>query len=180
MEALSDIPGWERLSPVPLDTEIVEALALDDYIYQQYRQKNEIITLYIGYYLEGASIGAAHDPLVCFPGQGWVISNRQRGSLQIKDLDAHIAYSAMTVRRGEEEQRLIYWFQAMDTASADTIRQKIAALFARLRGKGEESAFVRLSCISSKESNGCEQAMINFSTSMYPRFLHYVFNSPQP
>ena len=65
----------------PLGPKIVKALELDDYANQSYSDGKDTISLYIGYYFTAKKVGAAHDPLVCFPGQGWVVSDTQKDKI---------------------------------------------------------------------------------------------------
>ena len=171
---LADVPGWRVSTTIPLDYAIVKVLELDDYIYQQYQNGNSIVTLYIGYYFSLVKIGSAHDPLVCFPGQGWVLSGRGQKKLNVPGSLGTINYATMTASRGVEKNRILYWFQAADVTIADTFGQKIAAFMAKVGGKGGENAFVRMSCSASEGDEGCDQVMQEFAINFYPLFLQYI------
>jgi hypothetical protein len=75
-QALTDIKGWAFRGHTPLEPKIVKALELDDYANQGYSNGSDTLFLYIGYYFTAKKVGAAHDPLVCFPGQGWVVTGK--------------------------------------------------------------------------------------------------------
>ena len=174
---LNNISGWQVAGDVPLDASIVKELELDDYIYQRFQKYSHVVTLYIGYYLKQTKIGAAHDPLVCFPGQGWVLSEQGQGSLHVPQFSKVVEYATMTATRGVEKERILYWFQAADTAVATTFNQKIAAFVSKIEGKGGESAFVRMSCSVHKANGDCDMAMRDFAASFYPRFHRFVINT---
>lgn len=169
-----NIPGWQMVRELPLDPVIVKELELDDYVYQEYQRNGQVVTLYVGYYGRKGKIGAAHDPLVCFPGQGWALSEQDQGRLQLASGGDIISYSIMTAGRGGNQERILYWFQAEDKAVATTLRQKLAAFAAFAQGKGEESAFVRITCTVSKNRQDCEGTLHDFTGSFYPIFRQYL------
>ena len=128
-QALSDINGWTLHGFTPLDPRIVEALELDDYVNQNYFNGQERVSLYIGYYLTTKKVGAAHDPLVCFPGQGWVLSDRQKAKFVFNTSPAYsISNSSMIAERSSQKEFIIYWFQSYDQTNPDTFSQKITSL----------------------------------------------------
>lgn len=172
-----EVDGWKAGPHVPYDRAVVDKLGLDDYVNRVFIKDNKEISLYIGYYLTTTKVGAAHDPLVCFPGQGWDISDRAKGGIEAVDGgDTKVSYSTMTVERdGANKQVLLYWFQAYETANADTFSQKIAAMLHKVSGAGGDNAFVRLTCSTAEQSESeCIETMQNFTKSFYPVFLEYI------
>ncbi len=175
-QVLSNIKGWSTTGFAPLDPEIVKALELDDYANQNYTNGNDTISLYIGYYLTTKKIGSAHDPLVCFPGQGWVVSDRQKGKIVLNPRPGNsISYSSMIVQRGSQKQLIIYWFQSYDKTNPDTFSQKIASLWNKFLNQREDNAFVRISIPFGKKSlSQSHEVIYNFIRSFYPVFLDYI------
>ena len=174
-QALSDINGWVMGGYTPLDPTIVKALELDDYINQNYSNGNNTISLYIGYYLTTKKVGAAHSPLVCFPGQGWVVSNTKDESLTIGG--HHLQLASMVIDMGQRKELVLYWYQSFDKTSSGTFLQKIYALWAKFLNRGEENAFVRISISMDRQS--IEKVFITgveFINAFYPRFLRYLKN----
>lgn len=172
-QALSDIKGWTSTKPVALDQEIVDALELDDYVNQSYSKGDERVSLYIGYYLSTRKVGAAHSPLVCFPGQGWMISNKDRTALTIKGNEINLL--SMIVTRGQKKELVVYWFQSYDQTSPGTFFQKVYSLWARLRYSREDNAFVRVSVPVDRQ--GAKKAFstaVAFIDAFYPPFLAHV------
>ena len=174
--ALSDIKGWKNNGSTQLDQRIVKTLKLDDYVNQTYSNGNNTVSLYIGYYLTTKKVGAAHDPLVCFSGQGWVLSDIKKGELNLNPEPSEtVAYATMIAKRSKEKILLIYWFQSFDKANPDTLSQKIASLWKKISGHGEDNAFVRVSVPIKTQSK--QQAFIigtNFIKAFYPTFLEYI------
>ena len=175
-DVVHNIDGWKFIRHIPLEVSIQNLLKQDDYIYNQYIQGNNVITLYIGYYFKRTNIGAAHDPLVCFPGQGWKLSARKHGQIELPNIGKIINYTSMVAKRGESKEQLLYWFQASEFAVPDTFQQKIASFKSTLQGKKGESAFVRITCSLREDTDDCTKDLRDFSTSFYPHFLEYITN----
>jgi EpsI family protein len=175
-QALLDIEGWHSSGVVPLDKELVKGLELDEYANQSYSNGRETIFLYIGYYLSKKKLGAAHDPLVCFPGQGWVPSDKREGKVILDtDRDSSLSYSSMIVQRGLQREFILYWFQSYDQTASNTFSQKTISLRQRILRQREDNAFVRISIpIGDKSSEECREGLTQFIQSFYPVFLKYV------
>jgi len=172
-QALSDIKGWAMKGYTPLDPIIVKALELDDYINHNYSNGYDTVYLYIGYYLTTKKVGAVHSPLVCFPGQGWVVSNTKDKSLTIGGHNLQL--TSMVIEMGPRKELVLYWYQAFDKTSSGTFLQKIYALWGKFLNRGEDNAFVRISISMEKQS--IEKTFITgmeFINAFYPRFLKYV------
>ena len=175
-QALLDIEGWKSNGVIPLEWEIVKALELDEYANQSYSNGRETVFLYIGYYLSKKKLGAAHDPLVCFPGQGWVASEIKKGGLTVSpEANGSISYSTMIVERGLKKEFILYWYQSYDRTSANTFYQKIIALRQKIFRQPEDNAFVRISIpVGDKSLDECREIITQFIQSFYPVFLLYV------
>lgn len=175
-EALSNIEGWENKGLTPLEENISEALLLDEYVNNIYSRGNDQVFLYIGYYHTTKKVGAAHDPTVCFPGQGWVLSDKDKKKLVLDKEDGiSISYSLMKAVRGEETRFLLYWFQSYDKAVSDTFFQKINSFFNKILNKGEDNAFVRFTMpIGERSNEECQRIILDFVKAFYPVFLDYV------
>jgi EpsI family protein len=175
-EALLRIEGWQSSGVVPLDKELVEGLELDEYANQNYFNGRERVFLYIGYYLSKKKLGAAHDPLVCFPGQGWVASDKKEGKVILDtDRDSSISYSSMIVQRGLQREFVLYWFQSYDRTASNTFSQKTISLRQRILRQREDNAFVRISIpVGKKSLEECREILTQFIKSFYPVFLNYV------
>jgi len=175
-QALSDIKGWKRKGLSPLDKNIIEALKLDDYINQNYTSDFGSIFLYIGHYFTSKNVGAAHDPLVCFPGQGWQLIDKQKGKLDLNhDADKTISYSMMTAKHGQQKELVVYWFQSYKETSPDTLSQKITTLWEKVLDHGEDNAFVRITTpIGNRSISECKETIFKFIRAFYPVFLNYI------
>jgi EpsI family protein len=177
IKVLNYIDGnWHQGRPIPLDERVVNALSLDDYLFHEYVRENKTITLYIGYYLTSDKLGSAHIPLVCFPGQGWMISEKEKGEMVVNSSPKiTLSYSSMLAEREKKKLYVLYWYQAYDQTSADTFSQKSTSLMQKIMRKKEDNAFVRISCpVENNEVAECKDSVLSFAKAFYPSFLDYV------
>ena len=172
-QALANTHGWENSGFSPLDQKIVDALELDDYANQSYTKGQDIVSLYIGYYLTTKKVGAAHSPLVCFPGQGWIISDTEKKI--VKAGKNNINCISMVITKGKRKELILYWFQSYDQTTPGTLLQKIYTLWAKFRYNREDNAFVRVSvAIENQLKDKAFNTGKKFIKSFYPHFLQYV------
>jgi len=175
-QVLSDLEGWRSSGFIELDPRIVKSLELDDYINQSYSNGKDTVSLYIGYYLTSKKVGAAHDPLVCFPGQGWLVSDTQKGKIGLNpEPGGSMSYSSMIVHRRSQKELIVYWFQSYDKTNPDTLSQKINSLWGKLSQGREDNALVRISTpVGEKSLSECRETIFEFISSFYPVFLDYI------
>ncbi len=173
--SLGNFGSW-RAYDAPMDDRIVKALALDDFISRVYNNGSRRVELYIGYYHSSKKVSAPHSPLVCFPGQGWVISDRHEISLPIKaGSEVQLDATAMTASREGMRMRVLFWYQASDKTFSDSFRQKLSLLVGRMQGGKVDNALVRVS--ASIEANGApdaDQVIKGFVQEFYPVWHSYL------
>lgn len=175
--ALTSFGDWQMIEDIPLDERVRSELKLDDYLFRRFSNGRATLVLYIGYYYSNAKVGAAHDPLVCFPGQGWVLSDKRTIATQVQlpeGVDT-LAFATMKAERNEDKEMLLYWFQADTQATASTLMQKLHLLQTKIFGHGQHNAFVRIS-INVRDTNliDGQEALSKFVSDFYPVFLAYV------
>ena len=177
--ALEQFDGWKKRTDFKLDDKVVAALSLDDFLFREYAKDGDHIVLYIGYYHTFQKVGAAHDPLVCFPGQGWVLSEKseQTMALEIKKGETRqINYNTMIGELSGKKELIVYWFQSYDKTAHSTLWQKVQLLWGRIMNHNEDNAFVRISITLDRTRNR-EDAMIiakKFMTHFYPSFINFI------
>ena len=178
-QALAKIPGWTVVSFDPLDKRIIKTLKLDDYINVTYTDGKDNVSLYIGYYFSNKKLGAAHDPMVCFPGQGWTVLGNEKGKIEVDHSSSSaVKYSSMIVSKGNRKELVIYWFQSYDSSSPDTFSQKVHAFFNNFSRHAHGNAFVRVTVSLENTSLGQAQKISEkFIKAFYPVFLAYIYNS---
>lgn len=173
---MASVKGWKFLGHSQMPQPIVDALYLDDYINFSFMDSEDRISLYIGYYYSAKKIGAAHDPLVCFPGQGWAISDKKNGQITLRS-GYKVSYAMMTGQLGQDRELITYWFQSYDQTNDNTFSQKVSLFFKKLMDKGEENAFVRITIpIGTQPISHYHDKTFNFINAFYPIFLEYILS----
>ena len=174
--AISHLSEWSVVSTIPIEEKIIKTLELDDFLFQSYSNGTESITLYIGYYHTAKKIGAAHDPMVCFPGQGWKVTKTTKGVAKVPGTGGKpLSYATITADLGDKSEHFLYWFQAYDEPASSTLQQKILLFKKTLQGKGQDNAFVRVSMPCAPNNTAqCEQTLLHFVSDFYPVFLSFI------
>jgi len=172
-EAISAVTDWHPLGYIPLEKSILQELKLDDHLNHTFSRDGQNVMLYVGYYLTSKNVGVAHSPLVCFPGQGWLLSDFQQKTITTDAADINLM--AIVASTPERKILLMYWFQAFDRTSPGTFMQKINLIRSKYLEGREDNAFVRVTVPLDRLS--VEQAEIvgeTFIQSFYPVFLEYL------
>ena len=175
---LGPVPGYKITGAFPLDPATVSFLDLDDYTQGGYNKDGWAINLYIGYYFTSDKVSAAHSPLVCFPGQGWTLTDPGIRQLQV---GRHlINYTEMTATLEHRQELVLFWYQAHDKTETQIYRNKFNTLLNQISKGRQEHAFVRVSVPVGEA--GLEEARLAgraFISAFYPVFLRYVDSSHQ-
>ncbi len=171
------LPGGE----FPMEPIIVEALHLDDFTFRPYRKGREQVTLYIGFYHTAEKVGAAHDPMVCFQGQGWTLGDYREGLFTVSgDAPMEVRHSSVLAELGGRRELVLYWFQSLDKTNAGTFGQKMSTMMNRLMKRGGANAFVRVTTtIGSESREEAEKRIEMFVGDFYPRFHRYITQQEQ-
>ncbi|NOR52972.1 MAG: EpsI family protein [Candidatus Aminicenantes bacterium] len=176
---LGDVGGWSSFEHAVMSVNIQDSLTTDDSLFTTYRKGNREIDVYIGYYFTSDKIGKPHSPLVCFPGQGWKMSNEKKRTLILGEKDqVPLHVNSIIVQKEQNRQLILFWFQAYDRSCANTFSQKIVALWNRIRYGREDNAFVRVSiACDNKDVETSLSEVSEFLEVFYPAFLRYVKQS---
>lgn len=173
VEYFSSIDGWEKGKINIVGDDITKSLDLDDYLFADFIKGNNYVTLYIGYYDTLKKVGAAHSPLVCFPGQGWNISETK--TRKIATSAGEISLISLIAGKGGRDELVLYWFQAYNRTSPGTFMQKVNSFLSKVRHKNEKNAFVRITVplMSNSKSKAFDTGR-EFLQDFYPKFLQYI------
>jgi len=176
---LRNVEGWSSFEYPAMNMNIQDSLTTDDTLFAMYRKGDKEINVYIGYYFTSDKIGKAHSPLVCFPGQGWKMFDEKKRTLILGEKDQiPLHVNSIVVRKAQDQQLVLFWFQAYDRSVADTFSQKILASWNRIRYGNEDNAFVRVSIVfDDKDVETSLSEVSEFLEEFYPAFLRYVKQS---
>jgi EpsI family protein len=176
--ALKSFKAWkQKQSAFFMSEELSKTLNFDDYLNHFYSNDSDNIALYVGYYHSSEKTEDVHDPLVCFPGQGWEIKKRRKGRLLIdNNMEAAVSYVELQVMKGNQKQRIIYWYQAYDKTFQYSFTQKIYLLLKKLQKKPADNAFVRISVVEDDKILYESSRLFEFIADFYPAFNEYIIN----
>lgn len=176
VQTLARIGDWQKTAVYPLDPIIVEELKLDDYVYQVYSRDDMHVELYVGYYYSSMKVGAAHSPLVCYPGQGWLLSDSESHRLTVSGERSYaLNYSSLLAENKGRRDLVFYWYQAGVFSTPGTFLQKLLLLRSKFFERNENNAFVRISTTLNRESpEAGRRRLIAFMKDFYPEFMSYV------
>jgi len=176
VQSLARIGDWQKTAVSPLDPIIVDELKLDDYVFQTYSQDSDSVDLYVGYYFSSMKVGAAHDPMVCFPGQGWHVTNSERDRLDFNDeRNYQLNYASLLAEKEDKMELVFYWYQAGSESTAGTFMQKLMLLRSKFLRRSENNAFVRVSTsLIDGNMEAGRKRLHAFMQDFYPVFVKYV------
>ncbi len=168
------IEGYRLLQTVTMDSNALELLKLDDYLFSEYSGPEGNVTLYIGYYYTADKASAAHSPLICYPSQGWKIESQNAGQkLDVEPFIVH--YKEIVTSFGKQKELVLYWFQAGRDTNEEAFRNKTNVALNKLLNKGEQHAFVRVSVtIDDSGQEMAKQRVVDFIQTFYPQFIRFV------
>ncbi|HBH49741.1 MAG TPA: EpsI family protein [Bacteroidales bacterium] len=172
-EALADIDGYKVVRTSPLEDNIFTFLDLDDYIFRTYEKDGVQITLYIGFYYTADKVSAAHSPLVCFPGQGWTITEPEYGRQMVGD--HQINYAQIDATLGNQKELIVYWYQSHDDTVTHVYRNKLNTFYNKIFNDDQQHAFVRISVPLNTISPEFEKNVVNdFMNEFYLDFVGFL------
>lgn len=149
----SEIPAtigeWKSVRDSKLDPDSVALLEPKSYAMRLYSAPNQPpIWAYVAFYSGGGELGA-HDPAVCYPAQGWSISEQQ-------DVRVDLGGESLTARylRTElsgAEELVLYWFQPAQRWPGSARHEYFLRVLDNVIGR-PQYAFVRLSLRRSRSA----------------------------
>lgn len=93
----------------------------------------------------------AHRPEVCYPAQGFQISNDKRGSLALAQLQLPVRH--LVARQGGRIEPITYWVVIGERIALSGTEQKLAQLSYSTRGLIPDGMLVRVSSIDADEGH---------------------------
>ena len=106
-----ELNGWKSRTSY-LDSNVEQALGLDDYIMADYRtpELNRPVNLYVAYYSSQRKGVSPHSPRVCIPGGGWLITEFDRLEIDVRGESEPMPVNRAIIERDRSKQLVYYWF----------------------------------------------------------------------
>jgi len=144
LEALPlDLGRWHG-TDVKLDSPIVKALGVDDYLNRLYTGPDgNPVGLYIAYYGVQRTDESIHSPRNCLPGTGWEPVASNYVSLTLAD-GRQIRINEYLVQKGFDRQIVLYWYQSHGRVIASEYTAKLDMVLDGISLHRTDSALVRV------------------------------------
>ncbi len=129
---------------------------MTDYLQRGYFSPAEgQVGLYIGYFRSQRTGTTIHSPKNCLPGSGWQPETSSIYQLTLDD-GRKVPINLYVVRKGLDEQLVLYWYQAHGRVVASEYWGKFYLVYDALRLNRTDAALVRITAPVSR--GGEEQA----------------------
>ena len=146
------IGDWTAVDEGTLQPEVVEMLAPESYSMRYFTARDRpSIWIYAAFY-RGDRTGAPHDPMICYPAQGWSISEDREMQLDLGP-EQSIPVRFMRGELSDADELVLYWRQPVGRWPG----RMPSEYFLRLRDRalgGSEYAFLRISLRRPRASDG--------------------------
>jgi EpsI family protein len=152
------IGSWSLAAEHSLSGGELDMLAPDAYLARRYDWAGLPIWVYIAMYGGQRSDGkGAHDPLICYPAQGWEVVSTRRVKVPLPGGESFVGNLAV-VQQGRAEQVVLYWFQPADRWAGRQSLEQLARIWDAISGR-PQFAFVRLAIPSLPERNDVDELL---------------------
>ena len=126
------------------DEDVYKTLGVDDsYLCNYQSEDGKSIQLYIGFYQSQREGALIHSPKNCMPGAGWDIINRSLIKVNMSPRGQRKVIRLL-MRKGNERQIALYWFQSRGRVISSEYWQKIYLIWDSIFKHRTDGTFVRL------------------------------------
>jgi EpsI family protein len=171
----AQLGDWHGVPQEALTKRVLEVLGVEDYLTRAYFTPDRAgVGLYIGYWASQRQGDTIHSPQNCLPGAGFepvsqsmidVPDPRHPGSL--------LTLNRYVVRKGNEHQLVVYWYQSHGRIVASEYWGKIYMVVDAVRMNRTDGAIVRVIAPYDGEDPGAEtkaeQQAVRFINDLIPQ-----------
>lgn len=158
------------------DQKIYDILGVDDFFLCNYKSHDgKQIQLYIGYYNSQREGVLIHSPKNCMPGSGWNIIHTSIKELTVPGIRfTKTNIIKMILKKGNQKQVLLYWFQSRGRIICSEYRQKIYLVLDAILKHRTDGSFVRLIAPVSQNEAKTTEYMEVFIQQLFPILEQYL------
>ncbi len=169
------IGPWEGRS-LGTDLNLLKsAIGAQDIVFRTYKKGTEAVTLYVAYYKDIDSANEVHAPAVCYPGQGWTVSEDE---IVLRELGAGKAgVNRLLIDKGDRQELVYCWWQTGDRVIPRNSANRLYQMIKGLTGRNPSTVWIRVSADTRKNVKSCENSVMRFSREMAPLIRNY-FDRP--
>ena len=151
---------YSQVADVPMDKETLEVLKPTDYLTRAYYAPGAgEIGLYIAYFQTQRGGQTIHSPKNCLPAAGWNPTVNTVTTLDLPD-GRHVPVNKYIVRKGLDEQVVLYWYQSHGRVVANEYLGKFYLAMDALRLNRTDAALIRVTApvYNGKENEAQDRA----------------------
>ena len=176
LDTLPMILGDWHGQNLSLEPRIVEAAAVDDYLYRVYqRHSSAAVAVYVGYYRSQRTGQWVHSPKNCLPGAGWEPVSSGRVWLALPN-GGRAAVNLYIIDNGLQRQLVLYWYQAHGRIVASEYWGKIYMVLDALRWNRTDTALVRITTPLKPGASNASKEATRFAEGLLPDLAHVLPN----
>ena len=175
----TSIGDWQGHSSL-LDPWSEKALRLDDYLLSDYADPSgKAVNLYIAYYTSQRNGYSPHSPVVCLPGDGWLITSLERttydGAGQV------VPINRVVMDKGGSKQLVYYWFDERGRNVASEYWAKWYLLADAITKNRTDGALIRLitPIFPGESQANADQRLQSFMKAVVPLLPTYLPSEQQ-
>jgi EpsI family protein len=167
------IDGWSGKAH-KFSQNVYDILGVDDSVLIDYKnEKNENISMYVGYYESQKQGEIIHSPKNCMIGSGW--QPIDISEIKISLDTGKIPVMKMIVQKRSQKQVVLYWYQSGKRAVANEYFQRLYFIHDSIRYNQTNAAFIRfISPASDENYEGSLQLLSNFIKKIMPLLNEYL------
>ena len=159
----TQINGWTSAGNQQLRDRVVASLKATSYLSRTYRKDRNALDLFVAFYAQLRAGESMHSPKYCLPGGGWEFSEMRTVDIPANGSIAKI--NRAVVRRGEERQLILYWYQSKPRIIASEYQSKIYLVWDGLTRGNQGGSIVR---VMLPDRPGADQDAMAFAKELIP------------
>jgi exosortase D (VPLPA-CTERM-specific) len=158
-----------------LDPQVENFLALDDYILSDYSKSDgKAVNLYVAYYASQRNGESPHSPLVCIPGDGWLITRFEQTSYGSPGTEQ--PFNRAIIERNGTKQIVYYWYDERGRRIASEYWSKLYLLSDAITKNRSDGALVRLitTIFPGELERDADERLRSFMQDLLPNLSGYL------
>lgn len=163
------VDGWQG-EEMPVDATALAALNATDHLSLNFVQGPEVVNVWSAYYDSQYSGNAAHSPLICIPGGGWVVEDG--GTVA---MSGGQKASRLIISQGTDKQLVYYWFVEGGRIETDEYRAKLRLFGNAVLHNRRDGALVRfVTPVAAGDVNAADARLQAFIAKAAPLLAEYI------
>jgi len=141
---------------------VYDELQADYHLYRHYRNQQEELNLYIGYYGTAKGGRTGHNPYACLPGSGWGVLDEQKITLKPPYASHGVQINAIVAKKGDTYNLMLHWYQSAGTKVLTTgLQQNLQRFLGRLFYNRNDGAYIQVYTLTTAQNIASIQNRLN-------------------